>query len=592
MKYRTGFIILVIFCSFPLFSQNQPKEIKNSGKYYWGEGKAASLEVADKYALSDLLSQISVQVESQFRSTIRQSEGIHSEDIESIVRTYSHATICYADRLVAENKGMITVLRYFPRSQVKELFEQRKEWIKGYVSLGKASGQELRIGDALKYYYWSYILLQSLPDCRELTLEPEKQSPLLINYLPDRIHSILSGLSFEILSVNPTSSGKIFNLQVLYEGKPVRNFDYTYWDGENWSTLVGSRTGHAAVELFGASAGSMDRILLAAELKNINESKINPEVWNVLENAILPSFPKATFNIPIPAGIAEKTAFVPKNIRQQDDSLSLYPDIIKKIHQSIGNKDYAGIRNCFTEDGYRDFECLIKYGNAVVLESSIEPEIISFRGELLVRSYPMLFSFRNNQQQFIENVVYSFTGNKISNISFAVSGQTFQDVMSKSEGFGSLEQRYILIRMLEHYKTAYCLKDTDFLDNIFAENAIIIVGKKLVGSQKIEGMYQVSDIEYIRLTKHQFMERLKKSFRNNEFVNLRFDATKIRKGKSEIYGIQLEQHYYSSSYSDKGYLFLMVDLKDTDKPCIYVRTWQPEPHPDGSVYGLEMFDSN
>jgi hypothetical protein len=57
----------------------------------------------------------------------------------------------------------------------------------------------------------------------------------------------------------------------------------------------------------------------------------------------------------------------------------------------------------------------------------------------------------------------------------------------------------------------------------------------------------------------------------------------------EIYGIQLKQDYFSASYGDTGYLFVMVDLNDAEHPTIYVRTWQPEKDPDFGIYDISNF---
>ena len=35
------------------------------------------------------------------------------------------------------------------------------------------------------------------------------------------------------------------------------------------------------------------------------------------------------------------------------------------------------------------------------------------------------------------------------------------------------------------------------------------------------------------------------------------------------------QEYNSTTYADKGYLFLLVDMTDHDAPQIKIRTWQP-----------------
>ena len=58
----------------------------------------------------------------------------------------------------------------------------------------------------------------------------------------------------------------------------------------------------------------------------------------------------------------------------------------------------------------------------------------------------------------------------------------------------------------------------------------------------------------------------------------------------EIYGVKLKQKWQSDSYSDTGYLFLMIDFINPDKPLIHVRTWQPEKFPDGSVISLGDFE--
>jgi hypothetical protein len=36
----------------------------------------------------------------------------------------------------------------------------------------------------------------------------------------------------------------------------------------------------------------------------------------------------------------------------------------------------------------------------------------------------------------------------------------------------------------------------------------------------------------------------------------------------------MRQSYASTTYADEGYLFLLIDFRETD-PLIYVRAWQP-----------------
>ena len=147
---------------------------------------------------------------------------------------------------------------------------------------------------------------------------------------------------------------------------------------------------------------------------------------------------------------------------------------------------------------------------------------------------------------------------------------------------------------MEFYKTAYALERYSYIESIFSDNALIIVGSVVKQSRPIDDMYNAlndDDIQYLRLSKTEYLERLKRVFQSNEFINIRFEDNMVRKaeGDNKIYGIQIAQFYESSHYRDFGYLFLMIDLNDSLHPQIYVRTWQPRKNADGSIYGLTDF---
>ena len=92
---------------------------------------------------------------------------------------------------------------------------------------------------------------------------------------------------------------------------------------------------------------------------------------------------------------------------------------------------------------------------------------------------------------------------------------------------------------------------------------------------------KMQHVKYTRQTKEQYMKNLKRCFDSNEYINIRFADNIVRKSKSpNIYGIQIKQDYYSSSYGDTGYLFLLIDFKDPEAPLIHVRTWQPDNDPN------------
>jgi hypothetical protein len=87
------------------------------------------------------------------------------------------------------------------------------------------------------------------------------------------------------------------------------------------------------------------------------------------------------------------------------------------------------------------------------------------------------------------------------------------------------------------------------------------------------------------------MKRLEHVFSSREFINIDFEDNTLKKSNSNpnIFGVQIKQNYQSSSYSDQGYLFLLIDFSVRNEPTIHVRTWQPDKDTNGRIYGLEDF---
>ena len=126
----------------------------------------------------------------------------------------------------------------------------------------------------------------------------------------------------------------------------------------------------------------------------------------------------------------------------------------------------------------------------------------------------------------------------------------------------------------------------DYIRNIFADDAVIIVGnvarrsnRTIEANERNISLRGQEVIHYNRYTKDQYLANLERCFHNNEFVNLRFSHNDVqwleKYENEEIYAIQIGQEYNSSTYADKGYLFLLVDMTNHDEPQIKIRTWQP-----------------
>lgn len=604
--------LFLFFSVFMLSAQNHPsvQEIQSSGNYLYGIGQADEYRQADNNALDHLITQITVRVESYFVGKTTEVEGTVEEFAQSVVKTYSNVSLVSAKSvLISDRKGKYEVMRYISLRDMEQVYANRKSKIIDFVQAGIKAESNLRIGDALKNYYWGLLLLQSHKDRDALTYDfPDDGSRLLMSALPERINNVFTHLDFEVKNTEwrPSEKYKAFFLQVTYNGKPVDNLDFAFWTGRGYSNTVSVRSGLALTEFYDVVSDQPDKIKLTVEYAYENKSGYDLEVNAVFQNMRLPYFDRSEFVLLLAQQNFEAQPQIVKietqkidfeKLNKVDQSRNLRKSVVKVVG-AIDGRNYGSVRDQFTDEGWLVYNKLIANGNVKILPFVDTLKVIQMEEATIVRAVPMRFSFKNNSRDFIEQVVFTFDkSQKIDAISFAISDKAIDDIVSRSHRFGTVEDKYQLIDFLEHYKTAYCLKRLDYIESIFADNALIIVGNVVKKAEPIDGMYAKAgreQVEFIELSKTEYLERLSRVFSSNEFVNIHFEENIVQKvnGDSKLYGIQIKQDYYSATYADKGYLFLMIDLNDSLNPKIYVRTWQPERNPDGSIFGLNDFFVN
>ncbi|HKK69224.1 MAG TPA: LPP20 family lipoprotein [Bacteroidales bacterium] len=592
-------IILFIITAFAISSFAQSIDaIKNSRMYLWGEGNGVTLNEADKNALSMLINQISVDVESKFEMEKTESEsGEVSEKVKSIVNTYSSASLHNTERIVISQEPDAKVLRYIKRSDVSKIFKNRELKIKEFCNYASTALDELRISDAIKYYYWAYTLLRSHPDQSEITyMDDMGKEHLLSTWLPQRIEYILTGIDISIKNKEITDKHALYKLDVTYRDNPVEKLVYQYWTGQDYTNQIEASGGLGVAEFFGEDTGETENVQFKIEYIFKNESLYDKELNTVMEKVADVPFKEAYITVNFEDQADETTATSVKKQETKEssmemsvvDDISPYKKALDPVITAISNKDYASAKPHFTGQGYEIFEKLIAYGNARILE---RPALKALKkdNKVMVRGIPMLFSFSTNNRQFVEKVVFHFDEhNKICDLSFSLSKTALNDVLDKEQWRES--DRMTIVDFLEHYKTAYALERIDYIESIFSDDALIITGAYKTNPNP-ESPYQNNRIvQYNRYTKKEYINRLKLLFQSKEYINLQFEKSDIRAGsKDHVYGIQIKQNYFSSNYGDEGYLFLLVDLQDTAKPTIHIRTWQPDKDEKGNIYGIEDF---
>jgi len=600
------FLLVLGFAHYTAYSQKEQIEIiKKSDKYIWGFSQSDNPEKADKNALEDLLTKISVRVESSFEYVTEEStEGGFHEYSKSVVQTYSDASLTNVNELGYEKHNIFYILRYIKKTELQKAFDLREDKIRTYINVGTIAQREFRMGDALRNYYYAYALYLTHPYQNELKTKVESEEVLMGILLRDRISSLLTKIKFDFKNINKIAEGdksKIL-LECTYNGHPIENLVYKFHNGKGLSHPQEVLSGKSEIILYGAEQTELVNLNIYVEYKYEDKAIHDKELSKVLAIVNTNTFSNhKTVVIPQKKAKQQKTKKLIKpsfaSLNNIDGSQVFYKKTVNNLLIAIEEKDYPTAYSYLTDNGKNMFDKLIKYGRVSVLPLDDTLKIIQLEGETVVRSVPMSFYFPNSRKRFMENVVFTFNNEtqKVDAISFAISDRSIFDITNHSEKFGSIEDKYTLIKFMEYYKTAYSLKRLDYIESIFADEALIIVGTVLQRSKPIDDMYNdigEKEVKYQRYTKKEYIDRLQNVFNSKDYINLEFDEAVVKKvnGPRKIYGIQIAQSYNSDNYADFGYLFLMIDLNDSlNNPLIYVRTWQPQKTSDGNIYGLSDF---
>lgn len=570
-----------------LIRAQEVDEIRSNPAYVWGQGFNENYQLADEEAIKDLTSQISLNVNSETETTItnEQSGEVVKSSVNSagVLKISSTVSIPNCKRIVKDMGGSYFVLRYVEAAEVDKIFDARKRKIRDLVASGERAENNYKLGDALRNYYWALKLLGSIPEEQSSSMTTEN-GMMLFSMLKEHIGDVMD--SCKIVAANRLPADEDHHeveLRFLYKGKPVVNCDYKFYDGFEWN-LAAVKDGVAVVEV------APDASQLRLRLEYIGERlwKSDPVVNDLLTGmpSVIP-FPQFEKRITLTMLPEEKPAVMPTaqklSREMKTDSIAIaaldkkelqkQADIVAPLLKAMETRKYDDVKPLCTDNGWKWFEKLVKYGNARIVDRS-ELVASSFANGYLVRGVKAKFSFKRNNKTFIEDLVFYIKDGKIDGINFGLEQCALDDIMR--HGMWDPQSRQVLVNFLENYKTAYALERLDYLDAVFSEDALIIIGNK-IPEHKAADVVAINQDRYekCRLTKSQYIERLRNVFAKQEYVNIQFEDAEVKKTNRDLerYQIVIKQHYYSTTYADKGYLFLLADISNPEKPVIHVRVW-------------------
>lgn len=564
--------------------------IKRNSSYLYGEGGGVTLQAAKEAALADLIQKISVTVHSDFTSKERElnQDGNVTSDAEyqSIIRSYSTATLTNVKTIVLKPEPDASVFLYIAKSEIDRIFESRVAKAKEFVGNANEALKNGQIDDALRYYYWSYCLVKSLRYPNEAKIFVDGQERSLLAWLPTRIDDVMGKVKVQ----SRRTADNTYEITATYDGRPVRSMDYTYFDGVDNSPVYSILDGKGLVELRPGMA--MDAVQLKLEYEFRGLSRNDSEVEAVV-GAMKPAVYRRAYHrvaLDGAASLAESTSTDVNGSMQSPLALTdmgtLGTAVMKPVMQALRSGSIEQCRKKFTAEGWEEFSKLMGYGKVTLMDDILLDYFAD--GDCVVcRGLPVSCRF-NRGRVFNEKLSFYIDSNskQITHVAMGLGREAMNDVVLGHLDW-SEKSRTRIVGFLEDYRTAYATKNLEYLDKVFDDNAVIVLGKRLQVAPQLnkEGYMNNHRVQFTQLTKREFLRNLRRQFQSKDYINLHFSQNRIyqlQKGV-ERYGIEIKQDYYSSNYGDTGYLTLIFDLTNPDQPVIHVRTWQEQPDPNFGV---------
>lgn len=626
--------LLILFILLPqvVIAQKLSKTfIKQSNNYYWGEAVSRNEKEASDAALANLTQNIAVTVSSDYQSNVTETNANIKTTVQNILKTFSTATLQNVKTIRSLKNGDIDVFHYILKSNVRKIFDKRRTLIENIYNKANDFESNEEFGYALKWYYFAIILMNSLPN-----QVIKYQNVNLKTEIPYRVTNILNHTKFYLKTdslLSPNERELVFNIKTF--NKPDQYLDFSFWDGSN-QVDVQATDGEGTVTLLGSSVkfNKLNVNIKYSYYENRQEIKEVAELWNLVQKPSFNNNRRINLNIKK----HRKTLVSNESLNKSNAQVTSLSDTIKSskfatsqnfklkgialkinnhdsctVTSKIGHKtlsfinlikkdDTQDIKHYFKNDPFlrKRVLALMKYNHLSILQNHFKADINKTYMGWEVRKIRVHAYYPSLNKQTTEYLILDYTSSgKLYNVTFGIMNDLYKKFVKEGKSLNDWKHRQVIIKFIEKYRTAFMTRDLATIDSLFSNQAVIIVGRVLKKSKQngdfkfIKTNNKQPDFKQIRLTKNQYLKRQKEIFKTQKDIYLGYSTFRIsRKNKQKgVYGISMRQNYYSSTYSDEGYLFLLVDFNEA-KPQIYVRSWQPQVWNDSSLIRLSNFNIN
>nr|NQU93062.1 hypothetical protein [Bacteroidota bacterium] len=568
----------------------QPSEafIKSSRDYYYGTGVSFDEQQAREEAITEISEMIAVRVAGKMEIIAKEDDGGYTEIATSVINTYSTATLRNVESiLTVMPDGKVQVFCYISKGNVQKLYDQRKVLVYDMYRNGEMNELKGNLAFALKNYYFGNILLGSIPD--ENT---DVYGTNLTLKIPGSINHILQNVRFEVTGNSLRSPGeREVCFKVSYDNRPVSLLHFRFWDGSQVSGWGQVRDGKATIRLVGSSV-DFDDLRLYTQYEYYKARKEYHVVESLWDLVVRPEYANIQ-NVSLVAqpGIDDQEIVLPEKTNLILETGSGIPELESLLKSSntfiavLESQDMQEIKELYGNDPFllNKLQNYIEYNHPTPARGDVTAQVNTTHNGYEIRKLEVHHNYPSMRKQATEYLVTDFDRDgKLVDFNMCITDELYDTFVKQAEFGNDWGNRQEIIKFIEKYRTAYHTRDIETIGLMFADEALILVGRKIKKHSQASNEINYTQLpgqpgfEQIQLTKAKYLSNQKEVFDYQKDIFIDFSTFEIiKKNNAEgIYGVEMRQNYSSTTYADEGYLFLLIDFNEND-PLIYIRAWQP-----------------
>ena len=587
MKY---ILIICLIISSIIISAQNTNEIKQQiasiqaqpDVYYFGLAEGRQRKETDQKALQELMSKIFVVVSSELTtSTIDGEEVDNNEKLEKVMGVYTYGRLPDVEQLSYKKGPVFHIFRYIKKEDYQKIFENKKIEICGFLREAKENLKLNQLGKSFRNYYRAAVAIEALQEAC-VTFENKMYTSEIIF---DEINSIAGQIKIDLVSNIYEYETCYIVLDFSFNDKPINDLNIEYYDLHDFIPQK-TNSNLVQLELYGKEYENMGKLSLKIDLKEDMYNSYNEQtkiLSRLFECEELEEYREISLKRKKVKKIKTKRRINPDlNIEFANDAnCPILPEFASNLNIlfSMLDNEFLDNESIFTDDKIiKRIEQVIDCNHTKLLNYPQKVQINKTDTGWEARQFGMSVSCEGFPTRN-ETVVIDFddTG-KIYNFGYTINPALHELFEAQGTAAGDWDYRQIAIKFLENYKTSYTTKNIEDVETLYSDDAIIITGKVVKRTKldkEISTDFSDKEIIYFKKTKQEHIASQKEVFKANKFVWLQFDSFNINVAPIDsVYGVSMKQNYYSSTYKDEGYLFLLIDFRG-EYPLIHVRNWQP-----------------